>query len=706
MSRMAWGCLFLAILGAGGAEAEGFSGSRADWASLVRAGCRYVIDDDPGMEVKNGVVSDVLLYLVYGEDVPSCFRPDEKALPAVHGQMLAFVRDGVAFGGDHDRVLASMAEAYLILREKGIFTKEEQQLLEEDLFRRWAYDNAREVMGHQYVPHALAAVVGHVLATSRTGVDYSDDVRRLWEYADTAFDFGDSPGPIENSAHYAPFVYISMARISLYANGHGGVFPESHKANLALAVNRILDLYPHNGYGLSFGTTWSRDHVRQLFSFLIGAACFLSDGQPEHVRLARQAKWTALTLFGYSSRLPKEGYAGDGLVDSQQGHTRGEPIWLWMYSLDDLEPLAPELAEHGCKVVYGDLGNSYDKQMRHSGRADKVVFRDGWGEEAFYLLVDLAPTCGKNQPHAGSIVNVVYGSGVFGPGKTRDVHHKEWRLRSVLDSRSAPDSIGHTDASVGLFFAREGFSAARVDSSVGGWLRYVCFPQDPSYAVVFDSAPTADVAYWHFLTDGAPSWEADGIVLNRAGRCLDARFPNNLDWHRISHETVSTWDSPEWEDQFWYAGDPAESVEVEARGAWLTVLCPLRWDRLRIVALDPQNAGVGRYPGACGVKVKGQGISDCVGFQPSARAALAYGDKVETDAELFWLREDADGLAIGFWSASVLRIHLTVAPQAIELDGNELARTRDWTWRENRLEIRPPVPGGLALVRIEPTEGG
>jgi hypothetical protein len=275
----------------------------------------------------------------------------------------------------------------------------------------------------------------------------------------------------------------------------------------------------------------------------------------------------------------------------------------------------------------------------------------------------------------------------------------------VVDSRFAPDSIGRTDAAVGFFLARDGFSAARVDSSGGGWLRYICFPQHPSYAVVFDVAPTADVAYWHLLTDGAPSWEDDGIVLSRAGRRLGARFPNNLGWHSISHETVSTWDSPEWKDQFWYAGDPAESVEVEARGAWLTVLCPLRADRPRIVALDPQNAGAGSYPAAAGATVEGRGLSDWVGFQPGARAELGYGDKVETDAELFWLREDADGLAIGFWRASVLRVRLMAAPLAVELDGEKLARDRDWTWSANRLEIRPPAPGGLALVLFEGSDG-
>lgn len=215
-----------------------FSGQRMDYAYWLRdAGGCYFIDDDPEYEWL-GLVNNALLTVAFGERQPAWKHnpvgfADTTARRAYHDQMLWCLRNSVV-PEDANRVWADALDTYLYL--KGVFSTAEQHEIE-DWFRTKAetYAEAREQRwGHQYVPHAFAALTGHVLAQSTTGVDYEEDIRWLWKYgSERSYDFAETFGPIENSGHYFMYVYQAMLRLTVWVDGRGGKFSEEHRATCA-----------------------------------------------------------------------------------------------------------------------------------------------------------------------------------------------------------------------------------------------------------------------------------------------------------------------------------------------------------------------------------------------------------------------------------------------------------------------------------------
>ena len=657
-----------------------FNGEKADYAHWLREGYGvYHIDDDPGLTERNGVVNDALLYLTFGPNELSTFATGKTVEQAYRDQMLAFA-DG-SFAGDADRVLTSIAETYLYMRDEGIFNISEQQHVEEDLFLYWANYNAQEAYGHQFVPHALAAVTAYILDTTRTGVDYSSDVSRLCNYAkNNALDFGETWGPIENSAHYNCFVFISMMRISTYCNS--GSFPESHKGNLNKAVEWILDTYPHNGFTLSFGETWDKDHVRQLFSFLIGASHVLNDGNPDNIKVARNAKWLANKIFSY-------GFNRDiGTLGSEwKEGVRGEPMWIWKYANDSLSAEKPDVDEHGSKAVYGMMGDSYSSSLPNNLKLDKVVHRDGWDDESFYLLLDMAPGSGKNKPYANSIVNFVYSDEAFSTGKTGDRYNTVWEKRNVVYPHNG-DKYAATLQFINNF---EKYSVSKTQE--GSWDRYISFVKDNSYAVVFDFAPSQGTCYWHLVSDPGPIWNSDYVELNRGSYQLNVYYPNELSWYTISHS--DSYETTTGNRPIWFVDRPSRELKLRKARTWATVLYPYRGEAPTVTAINPTQGGTDKYPDVVGVKLVHLNYTDWHGAR-KINGIFKY-DAIITDSEIFWVKEDSNKWIISYAEGSIIQIPLTASPREVTLDGSPIS---DWDYESGILTITPSQTNGTLEVNL------
>ncbi|NIO45151.1 MAG: hypothetical protein GTN36_06410 [Candidatus Aenigmarchaeota archaeon] len=634
-----------------------FNGEKMDYAWWLKADYGvYHIDDDEGLKEKSGVVNDALLYLAFGSDESSSFASGKTVKNAYKDQMLQFVSEGTGFGGDSDRVLTSIVESYLYIRDEGIFNLSQQEDLEQ-FFLHWADVNAGEEHGHQFVPHALAAVVSYTLDTTRTSVDYSSDVNRLCNYAqNNALDFGETWGPIENSAHYNPFVFISMLRISVYCNN--GNFPESHKTNLKKAVDWTLKVYPHNGFTMSFGETWSVDHVRQLFSFLIAGAYYLDDGDFENVKIARNAKWLSNMIFNYGIT-HIDIYENINFYNEWKGGVRGEPMLIWKYAKDSIDPLKPKIIDYGSMAINGEMGDSYLGYLPHDYKLDKVVHRDGWETDSFYLLLDIAPNSevGKSKPYANSIVNFVYGNEAFSTGKTWDRYFTDWNLRNVISHYE-----DKWNAELEFIHNFNEYSASKTKE--GSWNRYVSFVKDNSYSVMFDFASSSGTAYWHFVSDSVPTWDSDKVKLKRGNYEMNIYYPNNHGWYSISHyddDFYRTYGSDN--KAIWYVDTPSRELELTGARTWAVVLYPDRGPDPSITAINPNN----KYPDVVGVKLVHSGYTDWHGARNNEIGTYKY-DDVETDSELFFARRTGDDWDISIVSGSLVKVPVSTEPLTVKFN--------------------------------------
>ena len=673
-----------------------FNGQKMEYANWLKEGSGvYHIDDDEGLKPKSGVVNDALLYLAFGPNEPSSFASGKTVEDAYRDQMLQFVTQNTGFGGDHDRVLTSIVESYLYMRDEGIFTLSEQEDLEQ-FFLYWANENAIEQHGHQFVPHALAAVVSYTLKTTKTSTDYTTHVNSLCSYAKTnALDFGDTWGPIENSAHYNSFIFMSMLRISVYCNN--GVFPESHKTNLRNAVNWILDVYPHNGFTLSYGSTWSPDHVRQLFSFLIGAAYYLDDGNSGNVKVARNAKWLSNMIFNYGIT-HSEIYENANFHEEWEPGVRGEPMIIWKYVKDSLSPLKPDVNEHGSKAVYGDMGNSYTPGVPHTLRLDKVVHRDGWETNSFYLLLGMAPSPSyESKPYANHIVNFVYGNEPFSTGKTWDRCVEDWKYRNVI----TPHNGDKYNAVLNFMKNFNEYSASK--TTEGGWGRYVSFVKDRSYAVVFDFTTSSGTAYWHFVSDSAPSWSTDWVELTRGNYEMNVYYPNNYGWYSVSHFNddfikAATRDIDQCKENgepkvgsIWFVDTPSRELELTDARTWAVVLYPDRGSNpSSVIAINPNN----QYPNVVGVKLVHSSYTDWHGVR-HVSGTFNY-DVIETNSELFFARKTGNNWMISIITGSLVKIPLTSEPTSVTFNDNTITT---WTYSSGMLTINLPS-GSSGVIKV------
>ncbi len=675
-----------------------FSGRRMDYAYWLRdAGGCYLIDDDPEYEWL-GLLNNALLTLAFGDKEaawkhnPVGFL-DTTARRAYHDQMLWCLRKS-AVPEDANRVWTDALDTYLHLKD--VFSTDEQREIE-DWFRTKAktYGEARaEKWGHQYVPHAFAALTGHVLSQSTTGVDYEDDIQWLWRYAsEKSYDFGETLGPIENSGHYVMYVYQSMLRLSVWANGRRGKLAQEQRENLRQAVNWLLDVYPHNGFAVTYGTEWSAAHVPRLIEFLHAAAFYLSHGSPEDVDLAREVKWLATEMFRFGFEHTAKRRTGvewrPHEIHRQVKAPRivqANPMWLWRYVDDGLTPVVPSNVRHCSKVVFGEYGNTYGPQHPVL-RPSKVVHRSGWDEDALYMLLDLAPRAGKSMPYANAISDISFGSEPFTPGHRLEQgnagNQQTWDERIVVE----PHGGDRWEAEVRWLHDLEGYSASRTDE--GTWRRIVSFVKPSAYAVVFDSAPEPGGAHWQFVSDPPPAWHQDWVELVRHGRRLRAHYPNGLRWYDAAYRKDSRLDDSDTRNDVWVVDDPAWRLELKSPGAWAVVLSPIHSDAAavpsKVSAVDPAANGKGAFPRAAGVRLDFPDYTDWHGVR-SVQGNFVY-DDLTTDAELFWARQAGIEWTLRFINASQVRLPIRREPSEVTLEGTLLTQGQDWVHADGVLTV-------------------
>lgn len=677
-----------------------FTGNRMDYALWLRdADGSYLTDDDPEYEW-SGLLNNALLTLAFGprqsawSGNPLPFT-DGTAQQAYYDQMLWAVRESYV-PEDANRVWADVLDTYLSL--KHLFTKNEQREIERFMcLKAKTYGEAKQRRaGHQNVPTAFAALTAHVLSESTTGDDYSNDIRWLWSYAEEkGTDFGESFGPGENSGHYVMYVYDSMLRISIWGNGRRGKLPESHRANLRKAVEWILDVYPHNGFAVTYGTEWIPAHVPRLVGFLHAAAHYLSQGSLEDMSVARQAKWMATQMFRF-------GFEHTAALDSRIEWTPHDvhrqvkssrwvqvnPIWLWSYIDDSLTPEMPDEKAHCSKIVYGEYGE------QNTLKPSKVVHRSGWGRDALYLLIDLAPKAPKSMPYANAICDISFGSETFTPGHNLEQgnagNQQQWDERIVVE----PHNDDRWEAGVEWMENFDLCSASRTRE--GDWNRFVTLVKDFPYAVVFDFTREEGSAHWQFVSDPPPSWSSKGVILTKHGETLRVLYAHKPAWYKAIHWEDSRIHDGNPRTNVWAVDDPARRLKLAGGRAWAAVILPGSDGVVRSISpIEPKQGGNSAYPQALGVRMEWTNATAWLGA--CTTPGLCTYDDIETDAELFFFQKTPD-----VWRLCVVHGTRLLVPHAGQAEiACEAGSPAQATVKQNTLDIRFQ-PSTVSVLRIRP----
>lgn len=699
---LACAALVLVLAPCGAAPAwtlDEFEGRRLDYAHWLREGHGwYFIDDDPQYEWV-GIVNNALLTLAFGDaekawtgNALEQFRTGPAAR-AFHDQLLWAVRTNAA-AADANRAWSCAVEAYLFL--KGLFKAAEQREIE-DFFRDKAktYAEARQQRwGHQYVPHAFAALTGYVLSQSTTGTDYKEDIAWLWRYAqEKSYDFGETMGPVEHSGHYIMYTYPAMLYVGAWVNGRNGKLPEEHKSNLKRAVNWVLDVYPPSGFAVTYGTEWFPTIVPRLIEFLHAAAFHLNDGTPENVRLARNAKWLATRMFHFGFEHTAKWKPWPAIA------ALASPMTLWRYVDDTIPPERPDVGEHGSKVVFGEWGNTYGPG-RPVQKPSHMVHRSGWDEDALYLLLDLAPRCGKSMPYANAICDLSFGGEPFTPGHKREQgnagNQQTWNERIVVE----PHGGDRWEAEVAWMHDFPTWSASHTRE--GTWSRLISFAKQPTHAVVFDFTDAAGAAHWQFVSDPAPAWHDDWVELARHGKRLRVHYPNGLRWHKARHWDDARMGDGNAKNDVWAVDEPGRRLTLSAARTWAVAALPVRGDTApaAVTAIDPTQDGRAHYPAAVGVKIEGTEATDWHGAR-RGKGLLEY-DTVSTDAELFWAQQAGGKWTVSFVNASQVRLPLSQKPTEVALDGAPLTEGQHWAYSDGVLTATFAARSGTLHVAVAP----
>lgn len=682
-----------------GEFASSFKGTKTDYVRYILAGGCYVIDDDPEYEWC-GLLNNALLILAQDPDTPTWKdNPVEQfasgtACKAYHDQLLWNIRHN-RIPEDANRVWADTLDSYLLLKQ--LFTLQEQREIEQWMCEKAkTYAEARgRRWGHQYVPHAFAALTAYVLKHTGTGEDFSRDIEWLESYArEKAHSFEQTSGPVENSGHYIMYVLQSLFRLSLYLEGDGERFPDEHKPNLRKAVEWLLDVYPHNGFAVTYGTEWGWIHTPRLIDFLHAAAWALKDGDENNKKLAREAKWLATEMFRFGlshpapARTRVEWTPHETKRSIKSGHgTQSNPIWLWRYIDDSLKTLRPDPNEHTSRVVYGEYGNSWSEPFEL--KASKIVHRSGWDKDAFYILLELAPRCGKSMPYANAICDISFGEETFTPGHKLEQgnagNQQRWDERITV----SPHNGDRWEAEVVWFKNNENYSASRTDE--GQWRRIFSFVKDEPYSVVFDLTPNTGIAHWQFISRPEPKGMKEAVELYRGKRKMRFYWVSDK-WYKIENWDDSRVPTTDVRDDVWVVDEPARRLRIESAGMWALALVPVKSEPPKAIeSIDPKVDGKSFYPKAVGLKLVFQEHTDWHGAQ-RANEMLDYGG-ISTDAELFFARQKDKEWKVYFINGVTL-VFVTQKPSHVLIDGKTLEPNR-WQYEDSRLIIRPPASEGV-----------
>jgi hypothetical protein len=485
------------------------------------------------------------IYLVTG------YRPDADYF---RKNLLALVRDRkFDWGGEETcRYVADIAEAYLAMEGEGIFSKSERKEIEDRFSRiagrgRLYYNQGNYAQG---TICGLNAVVGYIIG-GKKGAEMISWSRRLLSYDDT----WTLP---EDSRHYEGLFVRQMLRVALYSNkmtiperDRGGV---AWKENFIRQIDWIINTAPPNGYCPAYGREYRQNYTDHFLAPLVVATSVLDDGDPDHVRRARECKWLFQKMYDYGTTHTVGAYGQNayGYEAAQWGPFAVllNPIYLWWYLNEGITPLEPSLEEHGSGVLYrlrmpyDSISADYDASFRELvDQPDKIIMRNGWGDDSFFLMLDPAYPAAQNGPNrysfANNILSLSYGGEEFLTSITLNFRNGEKTLLNLADTMK-----DYSRAKVLSWEDKPGFirCRTRLRDENGSWTRQVTlYRQGTPRLEVRDTLSREGSVYWHL--QGEPRWGENSVVLaNGRARLQVVRGPDkglSKDVHHL-HVVVGT----------------------------------------------------------------------------------------------------------------------------------------------------------------------
>ncbi len=495
--------------------------------------------------------------------------------------LLALVREGgLAWAGEETcRYVADVAEAYAAMRAAGFFTRLERREIEEAFVAlsrkaRESYNSGNFAQG---IVCGLNAAVGYIVG-GKTGKEMIAWSNQLLSYDDT----WTLP---EDSRHYQGLFLRESLRVALYSNGMN--IPDQDetgkkwKDNFIRQINWIIDTFPGNGFCPTYGRDYRQNYVDHYMMPLVVATTVLDDGDPAHQKLAREAKWLLERMFRYGTSHVVGAYGQNrkGYEAVQWGPFAIllNPVYLWWYLNEDIEPIRPDAALHSSAVIYrdrmpeGSLAAVYDASLKRlQTQMDKIVHRSSWADDALFALIDPAYPAAKNGESrhnlAGNLLSLSYGPEEFLTGLTLSFWNGGKKLSNVADILEDYGSAALTGWSDDEELSR---SVTRIKDKRGTWTREVTlYKTDDVRLEVKDTLSRAGAVYWHL--QGTPQWGTNGVLLDVNGTKLQVSWEGA---EGMTHRDVSTWSAPDPLKRWCYSGDPDREVKLSrsAEGTITTV---------------------------------------------------------------------------------------------------------------------------------------
>ncbi len=535
----------------------------ADWIDFASGRYFKIFEGDRAAAVDQAVLYDYLpnaafIYLVTGYRATGLYFRDN---------LLELVRDkSFAWGGkEHSRYIADLAESYLAVLHSGIFTEEERLEIREKFYQLALERRKSGGEGHysQGIICGLNAVAGYLVGGER-GTEMIDWANQLMSYDDT----WTIP---ENSRHYGGIFLREMLRVALYSNRM--TIPETDhrgrdwKRNFARQVQWIIETSPHNGFSPARGKEYQPNHLGHYMAHLAVATTVLDDGDPEHTRLASEAKWLLQAIFNYADSHRVGGYGQNlyGYGSSQWGPFAIllNPVYLYWFLNEGLAAVPPAA---GSTVVYRPMlakdspDGVYDGKLPELvTQPDRIVHRSGWGENALFLALDPAYPAAKSgedkYSFANNILSLSYGPEEFLAGLTanrKGAEKTRANLADILSGYVGSELVGWVNNS------QLSRSVTRLNDGKGTWTREVTlYKIDDPRIEVRDTLSRRGSVYWHF--SGRPERREDGVVLDVHGTRLSAAWEGA---DRVSRRDRSTWSEPDPGKRWTYSGPSDHEIKL------------------------------------------------------------------------------------------------------------------------------------------------
>ncbi len=472
-----------------------------------------------------------------------------------------------------DRIAQDLAEVYLAMRHT--LTPAQRSKVE-----KWYHDFAWHVWENsnyavrQGTKGGFMAVVGYM--TGDTSM-----INKAREY----FSFKDTWTIQEDSRHYAGLIMERMFRIEIFTNDFS--FPQSSKANLARQMRWVLSMFPHNGYNPVWGACWIPNETDHFMECLIMASHFLKDYDYE---LAKECKWLAERMFEYginqhpplTEPVNKKNRIRYSVYDAQNQESyvykmQANPIHLFWYLDETIEPQKPDINSYGSQVIYrlramNDRRDKVSDLPSFQHMIDKIVHRDSWEEDALFVMLDPVIPAAKNiGPGAGnSIASISYGKEEFITNKILNRFNLLYTQHSVADI--PPDPRGNYNTLLECFTDNPEYS--RSVTTLEGWRRTVTLYKTGDRRIeVEDYLPREGNVYWHL--QGNPVKEQNKITLDIRGTKLEVTYSGH---DNMFYQENDTWNAPDPNHRWGSTGNPDREVKLyrSTQGSVVTVFKPIK----------------------------------------------------------------------------------------------------------------------------------